>query len=286
MKTKNIFKALAVAMLLPAMLLTTACSNDDFTANNDNNVTTAKQGYTLPVTVNVTREGDKGSNRASYNDNGDGTGSLAFGTGDQLFIIGAEDGDGMPGWFFGSLTWQSGGTFSGTLTTENEYTGTIDAILGSSHAYLLPAGYDSYGFLTVSPGEGWNASVEPDFSKTFTTSKATAVEQFSFELGDYISGCIELKPMMAILNFTITGLTPSTEYAVVLNNDGEDVGGNVTTDASGNATFAVSVLNDTDSQVLTLTVGGNPVALNLDGANSRTLEAGKIYNINRNVAAP
>ena len=277
MKTKTILKTLAVALLMPAMLLTTACSNEDDIVNNEN---TIKKGFELPVTVNVTRQGDA-TTRATYTDNGDGTGSLGFSTGDQLFILGAEDGDGMPGWFYGTLTWQSGGTFSGTLTTENEYTGTIDAILGSSHAYLLPAGYDSYDFLTVSPGEGWNASVEPDFSKTFTTSKATAVEQFSFELGDYISGCIELEPMMAILNFTITGLTPSTEYAVVLNNGNEDVGGNVTTDASGNATFAVSVLNDTDSQVLTLTVGGNPVALNLDGANNRTLAKGKIYNITR-----
>ena len=32
METKNIFKSLAMAMLMPAMLLTTACSNDDFTA--------------------------------------------------------------------------------------------------------------------------------------------------------------------------------------------------------------------------------------------------------------
>ena len=72
MKTKTIFKALAMAMLMPAMLLTTACSNDDFTANNDNNVTTAKQGYTLPVTVNVTREGDA-TMRATYTDNGNGT---------------------------------------------------------------------------------------------------------------------------------------------------------------------------------------------------------------------
>jgi len=278
MKTKTILKTLAVALLMPAMLLTTSCSNSDDAINEN----PSKKGYELPVTVNVTRQ-DDATTRATYTDNGDGTGSLGFSTGDQLFILGAEDGDGMPGWFYGTLTWQSVGTFSGTLTTENEYTGTIDAIIGSSHAYLLPAGYGNYGFLTVSTGEGWNASVEPDFSKTFALTKAIAVEQFSFELGGYnsLSGCIELEPMMAILNFTITGLTPSTEYAVVLNNGTEDVGGNVTTDASGNATFAVSVLNDTDSQVLTLTVGGNPVALNLDGANNRTLAKGKIYNITR-----
>ena len=34
MKTKNIFKAVALAMLMPAMLLTTACSNEDDAINN------------------------------------------------------------------------------------------------------------------------------------------------------------------------------------------------------------------------------------------------------------
>ena len=277
MKTKNIFKALAVAMLMPAMLLTTACSNEDDIVNNEN---TIKKGFELPVTINVTRQGDEGTTRASYNST---TKKLEFSTGDQLFILGAKDGDGMPGWFYGTLTWQSVGTFSGTLTTENEYTGTIDAIIGSSHAYLLPAGYDSYGFLTVSTGEGWNASVDPDFTKTFADTKAEAIEQFSLELGGYnsSSGYIELEPMMAILNFTITGLKPYTEYAVVLNNGSVDIGGDVTTALSGNATFAVGVLNGLNSQDLTLTVGGTPVALNLDGANNRTLNAGKIYNISR-----
>jgi hypothetical protein len=271
MKRRNIIKALALAMLL-----TTACVNNEIPNEN---------GYALPVTVNVTRQGNDPATKAEYNKNGDN--KLEFSAGDQLFILGGEYGEGMPGWFYGTLTWQSGGTFSGTLTTENEYTGTIDAIIGSSHVYLLPAGYGNYGFLTVSTGEGWDASVEPDFSKTFALTKAIAVEQFSFELGGYnsLSGCIELEPMMAILNFTITGLTPSTEYAVVLNNGTDDVGGNVKTGASGNATFAVSVLNDTESENLTLTVGGNTVALNLDGANNRTLAKGKIYNIYRDVTA-
>ena len=73
MKTKNIFKTLALAMLMPTMLLTTACSSEDDVVNSNiaNIETVANKGYALPVTVNVTREGDKGSNRASYNDNGE-----------------------------------------------------------------------------------------------------------------------------------------------------------------------------------------------------------------------
>ena len=49
MNTKNILKTLALAMLMPAILLTTACSNDDDAVNTEN---TAKKGYALPVTIN------------------------------------------------------------------------------------------------------------------------------------------------------------------------------------------------------------------------------------------
>ena len=50
---------LAAAMLMPAMVLTTACSNDDNLVNNTANTeNTINKGYALPVTVNVTRQGD------------------------------------------------------------------------------------------------------------------------------------------------------------------------------------------------------------------------------------
>jgi hypothetical protein len=58
----NIFKTLALAMLMPAMLLTSACSNDDDVANTSN---ITDKGYPLPVTVDVTREGDEGTTRAT-----------------------------------------------------------------------------------------------------------------------------------------------------------------------------------------------------------------------------
>ena len=35
MKTKNIFKTLALAMLMPTMLLTTACSSEDDVVNSN-----------------------------------------------------------------------------------------------------------------------------------------------------------------------------------------------------------------------------------------------------------
>ena len=49
MRTNTFIKALAFAMLL-----TTACNKNEI-ANDEN---TEKKGFALPVTVNVTREGD------------------------------------------------------------------------------------------------------------------------------------------------------------------------------------------------------------------------------------
>ena len=120
MKTKYIFKALALAMLMPAMMLTTACSNEDDVVNNTENI--ANKGYELPVTVNVTRQ-DAAATRATF----DGS-KLNFGEGDKLFVKGNDYSAGGAGFFAGTLTWQSGGTFSGTILTENAYSGTIDAL--------------------------------------------------------------------------------------------------------------------------------------------------------------
>ena len=274
METKNIFKSLAMAMLLPAMLLTTACSNDDFTVNDDNNVTTAKQGYTLPVTVNVTREGDA-TMRATYNES---THKLGFSSGDKLLVKGVDNGLKQ---FAGILTWQSGGTFSGTITTQNtSYTGTADDLLKfASHADLLPAGYDNKGFIIVS-GSGYQLNISYDWTKAFALTKAEAVEQLSREYaGSYSSGTgFALAPLGFILNFTITGLTPSTEVAVAFTKGTTTTSGNVTTDGSGNATFAIST-NSSSIGSCTLTVGGNNIALP-----STSLKAGKIYNITRSAA--
>ena len=98
MKTKTLFKTLAVAMLMPAMLLTTACGNEDDIVNNTEN--TVKKGYELPVTINVTRQGDA-TTRASYNETSK---KLGFSAGDKLFVNGVYDDDGMK-WYAGTLTW-------------------------------------------------------------------------------------------------------------------------------------------------------------------------------------
>ena len=178
MKTKTIFKALALAMLMPAMLLTTACSNSDDEIINTENPTNTK-GYALPVTINVTRQGDA-TTRATYDGE---TKKLSFSTGDKLFVSGFYDEDYLYD-FAGVLTWQPGDTFSGTLYLEGPFEGTAEELLSSAlgaNATLLPAGYGGYGFLGIDNEGTCDASLNLDKTKTFALTKATAVEQFSEE---------------------------------------------------------------------------------------------------------
>ena len=277
MKTKNIFKALALVMLLPAMLLTTACSKDDVAANNIEN--TVNKGYPLQVTVNVTRQGDEATTRTTYNET---TKKLSFSTGDQLFVNGNDN---TAGSFAGALTWVSGETFSGTITTKEEWKGTADALFTQAygvHATLLPNGYEDYDYFYIYANSGYNADVIPYVSKAFTTSKATAVEQFSEEYANsYSSGTgFALSPQNAILNFTIIGLQSSIPVDVELTQSGSllDIKRSVTTTASGTATFAVAVYGNTDLKDLALTVGDKAITL---GSTSTKLAAGHIYNITR-----
>ena len=269
MRTNTFIKALAIAMLLA-----TACNKNEIP--NDENA--EKKGFALPVTVNVTCEGDDAT-KATYNES---TRKLEFSAGDKLFVKGNDYSAGGAGFFAGTLTWQSGGTFSGTILTENTYSGTIDALFtaGSALATLLPANYGNYPYLLFENEGTYSASINYDATKTFATSKATAVEQFSFEVGGYTSGTgFALHPANAILNFTITGLAANTGVDVALS-DGVSftISGSVTTDDSGTATFAIGVYGYTDLNEFSLTVGGNPITLVTE---SKTLTAGKIYNITR-----
>ena len=64
MNIKNIIKVVALAMLMPAMLLNSACSNEDEPVIDNENA--PSRGYPLYVSVNATRQGDAGTNRASF----------------------------------------------------------------------------------------------------------------------------------------------------------------------------------------------------------------------------
>ena len=301
MNTKTIFKTLAFAMTMPAMLLTTACSSeDDAIANPENN---AKKGYTLPVTINVTRQDD--GTRATY----DATDKkLSFSEGDKLFIKGHES-TMNAGDFAGTLVYDAlTGQFSGTITTENEWTGAAEYLfsaaafesIGQLSATLLPAGYDEIGFLTIS-GSGYSATLaDLDYTKAVATDKATAIEQFSLEQAgkteyDYNSstqsGTFALTPQNAILNFTAVtgqwGKAPANS-SVSLQAGETTISGSVAP-VEGDysralANFAIAVAGSASPSSLTLTVDGTSVSLG-----SHILTAGKIYNqkcANINVMSP
>ena len=277
------YKARMIMMLiaLSTMMLNIACSSDDDLAANNNEITN-KKGFEIPVTINVTRQGDA-TTRASF----DGS-KLNFSAGDKLFVY-SYNGGGSAGAYAGVLDWVSDGTFSGTITTKNPYTGTIDALLSGGNratAVLLPAGYGDYGYLSTEGNVGaYNDEFRDDYKKAFVasttekTAKALAVEQFSFESATYKSGGFALSPQNAILNFTITGLTASTNVTATIK-EGEDVlvSGSVTTDGSGTATFAMGIGGSGEINPLTLTVGGKEITIT---STNTVFTAGKIYNVTR-----
>ena len=267
----SIFKTLAFAMLMPVMLLTTSCSSEDDALNNTAAESTVNKCYTLSVTVNVTRQGDEATTRASFNESNH---KLEFTAGDQLFVKGNHDDAGK---FAGTLDYVSDGTFSGTITTQDEWTGTADDLFTTAtecKATLLPAGYESYGCFSIFLS-GYSAILMYSDAEAFALTKDAAVEQFSKECATTYSNGFALAPQNAILNFTITGLTASTEVAVNFTGTG-GISKSVTTDASGNATFAIGAVNGRDLNEC------NDITL---VSSSKTLVAGKIYNITRSAAS-
>ena len=276
MNTKNILKTLALAMLLVP-----ACNKSEI-ANEEN---TEKKGFSFPVTVNVTREGDDAT-KATFND---GTKKLSFSEGDILFVGGQNTSAGA-GYFDGALDYDAvSGKFSGTITTQFEYTGTADELFTAPnyiHATLLPKGYEDYGYLYIehlhAEGYGFEDCIGRRSEYTFATSKAAAVEQFSFEQATSYSSGFALSPENAILNFTITGFFGNSKVDVSLTGSGYTITKTVTTDSSGNAKFAVGIGGNYDLNNFTLTAGVKAVTI-VDS--STPLVKGKIYNITRSATA-
>jgi len=288
MNRKTIFKMLAAAMLMPTMLLTTACSNDDEIVNTENPANT--KGYALPVTINVTRQGDDATTRATYTyDEDTKKGTLAFSAGDKLFVHGIYDEDNLYD-FAGVLTWQPGDTFSGTIYLEGPFEGTAEELLSSAlgaDATLLPAGYGGYGFLSIDNEGTCDASLNLDRTKTFALTKATAVEQFSEESAEEYNNGFALSPERAIVCFTISGLEANKEVAVSFKCNHPwgaeyswSIDDNVTVDATGVATFAVGMAKYENFTNYSLKVDGNAITLPAD----KEVEAGMIYKVSRSVA--
>ena len=267
---------------LSTMMLTTACSSEDDALNNTANTeNTINKGYALPVTVNVTREGDAGT-RATF----DGS-KLAFSAGDKLFVRGYYD-----GWiksFAGTLDYDAeSGKFKGTIYTQDDTYKTYEDLFGHSvkpTATLLPAGYEGHGYLfinTQGTEEKYDDLLLTRNEYTLATSKADGVAQFSYEKSSSYSNGFALSPDNAILNFTITGLAASTSVNVSLTSLAYNITGTVTTDASGNATFAAGIESAAEINPLTLTVGGKEITIT---STNTVFDAGKIYNITRGTGA-
>ena len=284
MKTNNILKALAFALLI-----TTACNKSEI-ANDEN---AEKKGFALPVTVNATRGGDDAT-KATYNES---TRKLEFSAGDKLFVNGSATGAGK---FAGALDYvPATGKFSGTIYTQNDYDGTADALFSAAwsvRANLLPAGYDSYNFLSISnnntPDVAYDDVVSGSVANAFVaseTAKKTGVEQLSWEQKYTYSSGFALEPANAVLNFTISGLEAGAKTVTLITKysgmdlDGDAVSGSVTPNASGVATFAIGVPNNLviKNVANNLTVGSSNFTL----PGGTALTAGKIYNITRGTGA-
>ena len=266
MKTKNIFKALVLASVLVS-----ACGKHEI-VNND-------KGYSLPVTINVSRQGDEPATRATYNES---TRKLSFSTGDKLFV---EANNSDAGQLAGLLDYDAvSGKFSGTIYTQSQYTGTVKALLESAVALmatLLPAGYDKKGYLSISNAGAYNADLSVARNKVFALEKKEAVEQLSFESVDVYDNGFALAPQNGVVCFSISGLAANTAVDVIFKEKSDDSATpvNVPTNASGVATFAVGMEYENFDN-FSLTVDGNAIALPAD----KLVEAGKIYNMSRSAA--
>ena len=273
MNTKNILKTLALAMLLIP-----ACNKSEIANEKNKEENTEKKGFALPVTVNVTRDGD--ATKATYNE---GTRKLEFSAGDKLFVGGNYD-----EWnkrFAGTLDYDAeSGKFKGTIYTEDDTYKTYEDLFGNSDytkATLLPAGYEDHGYLVIDtndPDAQYDDFIDESNEYTLATSKADGVAQFSYEYSYNYNNGFALSPHNAILNFTITGLTASTSVNVSLTSMAYIITGTVTTDASGKATFAAGINDGLNLQPFSLTVGGKNITI---VSSDKVVEEGKIYNITR-----
>lgn len=285
MRTNTLIKALAFAMLLA-----TACNKNEI-ANDEN---TDKKGFALPVSVNVTREGNDAT-KAEYTDKGDGTGSLGFSAGDKLFVEG-RDNDGAE-YFAGVLDYvPATGKFTGTIYTQNEWLGTVDELFVAANAdqtlynptfiaTLLPAGYEDYGYLGINDkgdAYAYNDRVKDNINYTLATSKAAGVEQLSWERATAYSSVtgFALEPRNAILNFTVTGLEANTDVDVLVRRSETWYIGTKTikTDNDGKVTFVACYPYGNNLQDCTVTVGGSAITV---VSSEKNVERGKIYNITR-----
>ena len=302
MKTIDFFKTLVLSMAVATMTFTSC----DLLNKEDNNVNDdTSKIHSVPITVKVTR--DDSATKATYNAE---TKKLAFSEGDQLLIVG-ETNEAV---FSALLNYDSGTSFKGELDFEFNSDGydvialTEDnQLLKDAHtltATLLPAGYATYGYLSID-GSGYarNLVVTKDnacvSASTSAEAKKLAIEQFSLEQAfSFDADKFSLRPQNMVANYTIGGFDANTAYdnlKIVLGkktveSNGttsfEDKGSvpvSVQTDENGDAFFGVAFTPE-DSKDLTLTyyVGDKATVSVTPEASTVEDYQGSVYNVTRN----
>ncbi len=240
MNAKNIFKAVAFALAMPAMLLTSACSSDEVIEAEQ--APASHLGYVTDVTITVGNDASS-ETRTFY----DGKNNyLEFTKGDQLLCCG-DDGGGA-GRYALLADFQSGNTFYGKLYTQNPYTGNVMDLFkkGRITVDLLPAGYENFGHLELT-GEGYLMGLSQDESRTFSPSMQLALEQFLDKTMSHYTEeeGVLLQSSKGVVCFTLTGLEASKSYRFTLRETTTskrtfDISGIATTDNTGTATFSIA----------------------------------------------
>ncbi len=288
MKANRIFKTLALPVAAAMMLLSaTSCSSEDKMSEEPTNKVVPTKGYAIPVTVKVNRQGNNanGTTRATYDSESK---TLSFSAGDQLFICGTHADAGA---FAGTLTYSSTtndvSTFEGTIYAENSYSGNADALLTaatSKTATLLPSGYSTYGYLSVSDAGTASATLSSTATNAIVAGdKALGVEQLSLEQATTYSSGFSLAPQNAILYCNIADLkTVYTSGNITVSlADGSSTYISKEIAASNTFTMAVPAAAYTSLE-LNMTDNSTAESVSLG---DKTVAANKIYNIIKTIDA-
>ena len=273
---KNMMKNILMsAASIAALMLTASCNQED---NEIIDEPTASSAHSIEVTVPVTADA---STRASYTAGA----ATTFEAGDKLYI---KVRDGETYTYVGVLdnSAEAVNKFTGTLykTAGTDYSGSdIITDCTSLEATLLPSGYDeNYYVLTKSGETVTGLTVVPAKAFSSAATKAAAVPQVanaSYSTTSSGAKAITLTPQNAVLYYTLSGLAKSTAVTVSVSDGTTTVSGSVTTNSSGEASFAVGVAP-----------GGTTKSYMMKKGDEQTIEfranlsANKVYNITRSAA--
>ncbi len=278
MKAINIFKAAAYVLVLPALLLTSACSSDD--VQNIEQTPEPFRGYVRHVTVKATC--DAGDATRAYYDEG----QLFFSPGDKIFFGGTNS---VSGRYAMLLDYTCPSTFGGDLYTEKEYTGTLSDLISSNcsarnYAQLLPAGYEAFGYYIINNENTYNMNVAFDMSRAFAPTKKIAIEQFFSECATTFTnknGFI-FQASNGVISFTLNGLEPLTTYKLTFRsktgNNVFDISGTSTSDNTGTVTFAVGTTTSNISTQYYVIIDDGGKYMDIDLGN-KAIQANYVVNV-------